>query len=107
MEDRYHEGEITEEVIREWAYDEYMWLSEQDEDLVFYDEKLLPIIVELGSDPNCLKGSDMLLWFTDFVRGQNKERRDQIIEAAIGEVKRYKSSRLSRWLNDLKIIQRL
>ena len=67
MEDKYNEGEITESIIREWAYDENMWLCDQDEDLILYNEKLLPIIVELGSDSDCLKGSDMLYSFANFI----------------------------------------
>lgn len=42
-QDRYHEGPLTIEALREWAYDEDMYFSSQDEDsiLAMYDSTIL------------------------------------------------------------------
>lgn len=59
MEDRYHEGRVTDVVLREWAYDEDLFLSEQDED-AFLADFHNDLLFELADDPKCLKTS--MIW---------------------------------------------
>ena len=48
-------AEITEELIRVWAFDPDLLLLEQDEDLLLCDEPLVPCLVELADDNDCPK----------------------------------------------------
>lgn len=48
-------GEITEELIRIWAFDPDLLLLEQDEDLLLHDEPLVPCLLQLADDNNCPK----------------------------------------------------
>lgn len=47
--------EITEELIRIWAYDPDLLLLDQDEDLLLCDETLVPCLLELADDNDCPK----------------------------------------------------
>jgi len=59
------EGEITNDVILKWAYDENMLLLEQDEDLVAGDREFFPALFAAVNDPECPKG-DYALSVIDF-----------------------------------------
>lgn len=50
----------SEETLRRWAFDENLFLSDQDEDLVLGHEDFLPVLIELASDPACPKASYIL-----------------------------------------------
>lgn len=50
----------SEETIRRWAYDENIFLDEQDEDLVLGGEGYFPVLIPLASDPQCPKASYIL-----------------------------------------------
>jgi hypothetical protein len=102
MEDIYHEGDITEDVIREWAYCENMWLCEQDEDLVFYDEQLFPLVFDLVQEPKCIKSHDMLGWIADYVNEQNLERRAELINKIKSFVEKSNDEEVSRWFTQLR-----
>lgn len=49
------DGEITPELLLEWAYDENAIFMSQDEDLLLHDIELLPHIIKLIADLNCPK----------------------------------------------------
>src|SRR5262245_7591297 len=48
-------GELTQDVIRTWGYDEELFLLQQDEDLLLYEEEFIPVILELAGDDQCPK----------------------------------------------------
>ncbi len=50
----------SEETIRRWAYDLNILMAEQDEDLVFCVDELIPLLIELASDKNCPKATYIL-----------------------------------------------
>ena len=52
MEARYHEGPVTDDVLRTWAYDENLFLSEQDEDALIWGFDV-DLLFELADDPKC------------------------------------------------------
>ena len=56
MEERYHEGPVTDDVLRTWAYDENLFLSEQDEDALIWGFDV-DLLFELADDPKCPKAS--------------------------------------------------
>ena len=41
--------------LRRWGYEDDLYLTGQDEDLLLHDVKYLPILLELASDPACPK----------------------------------------------------
>jgi hypothetical protein len=43
------------EQLREWGYDDDLYLTSQDEDLLLHNVAYLPILLELASDPACPK----------------------------------------------------
>jgi hypothetical protein len=43
------------EQLRAWGYDDDLYLTSQDEDLLLHDVAYLPILLELASDPDCPK----------------------------------------------------
>ena len=45
----------THQQIIEWGYDEEMWFTDQDEDLILHDTEYLPSLVQLASDVDCPK----------------------------------------------------
>jgi len=48
-------GEITPELLHEWAYDDNAVFMSQDEDLLLHDIQLIPKIIQLIADLNCPK----------------------------------------------------
>lgn len=50
----------SEETLRRWAFDENLYLSDQDEDLVLGQEQYLPLLIELADDPSCPKAGYIL-----------------------------------------------
>ena len=47
--------EFTPEQIRQWGYDENLYLMEQDEDLLLHDTDYVPVLLELAADAECPK----------------------------------------------------
>jgi hypothetical protein len=43
------------EQLRQWGYDEDLYLTSQDEDLLLHDVAYLPALIELAADSNCPK----------------------------------------------------
>ena len=62
---RYRDGPIDEAIIRQWGYDEELFLAEQDEDLLLGDISHFQVLAELAKDPNCPK-ADYALAIMDF-----------------------------------------
>jgi hypothetical protein len=90
----------SESTLRRWAFDENLFLSEQDEDLVLHRREYLPILIPLADDPSCPKASyilaclDFYLMFL-VLRGNDKHL-DEVREgAALAELARHES--LHRW----------
>jgi len=50
----------SEATLRRWAYDEDLYLAEQDEDLVLHHENYLPLLLELAGEPLCPKAKYIL-----------------------------------------------
>lgn len=56
MAERYlDEPSPSPEQLRAWGYDDDLYLTSQDEDLLLHDVAYLPILLELASDPVCPK----------------------------------------------------
>ena len=56
MDEEYiFDGNITNEVIKEWAYDENMLLLEQDEDLIAGQREFFPALFDAIEDNKCPK----------------------------------------------------
>lgn len=66
LSERIHEGPIDESSILAWAYDEDLWFSEQDEDLVLgVHHEFYPLLAKLAKDAACPK-ADYCLSIMDF-----------------------------------------
>ena len=63
-------GELTPEVVRTWGYDEDLMLLEQDEDLLLYNFKFFPVLVELAGDDRCPKQEYAFCILCQFSREQ-------------------------------------
>lgn len=58
MAERYlDEVNPSSEQLRAWGYDDDLYLTSQDEDLLLHDVAYLPVLLELASDPACPKQS--------------------------------------------------
>ncbi len=56
MDERYlDEINPSPEQLRAWGYDDDLYLTSQDEDLLLHDVAYLPILLELASEPACPK----------------------------------------------------
>lgn len=55
----------SEVTLRKWAFDESIFLSDQDEDLVLGRKEYLPVLITLADDPSCPK-RDYILSCLDF-----------------------------------------
>ncbi len=63
------ESEITPEVVRAWGYGEDLF-SEQDEDLLLHDLRLVPVLLDLVGDDKCPKQRDAFYILCQFSREQ-------------------------------------
>jgi len=99
-EEYVYEGEITNEVILKWAYDENMLLLEQDEDLVAGDREFFPALFQAAEDPECPKG-DYALSIMDFylmfqiLKGDDSSI--SIVEEAIAFCEKSKDRKIQEW----------
>lgn len=59
----------TPDEVREWGYDEDLYLMEQDEDLLLYRTSHAPVLLELAADPSCPKRYYALCILGQFARG--------------------------------------
>jgi hypothetical protein len=50
-----NDAEPSLDTVRRWAFDERLWLMEQDEDMILADVKYVPLLLELAADPDCPK----------------------------------------------------
>ena len=101
MDEEYvYKGEITNEVIRKWAYDENMLLLEQDEDLVAGDREFFPALFEAAEDPECPKGGyaisimDFYLMF-QILKGDDSSI--PIVEEAIEYCEKSNDKEIKAW----------
>ena len=67
-DDIIHDGPVDDAVVRQWAYNENMWLSEQDEDLLLWHEDYLPVLIELAGQPACTKAGYIFDILQNFIR---------------------------------------
>ena len=75
----------TNDDVREWGYDEDLFLMEQDEDLLLYGTEYVPVLLELARDPACPKREYAIAILGQFVReAALSERIADLI--AVGEV---------------------
>ncbi len=70
MEERVWEGTVTPDVVRAWGYDEDLILLSQDEDLVLYGFRFIPVLLELAGDDRCPKRDYAFCILCQFCRGQ-------------------------------------
>ncbi|TLV02230.1 hypothetical protein [Dyadobacter luticola] len=72
------------EEVRLWAYDEDVLFTEQDEDLILYDYRYVPILMELASDPTCPKDHYCLTILVAYGQSQLAGR----VTGAINEIEK-------------------
>jgi hypothetical protein len=63
-----NEDDLTPEIIRAWGYDDDLILLEQDEDLLLYDVRYFPVLLELAGDARCPKQEYAFSILCDFSR---------------------------------------
>jgi hypothetical protein len=63
-------SELTPAVVRAWGYDEELLLLDQDEDLLLYDVKFIPVLLELAGDERCPKRDYAFCILCQFCRKQ-------------------------------------
>ena len=61
---------LTPEIVKIWAYDEDLWLLEQDEDLLLYNFEFIPVLLKLVLDDNYPKGDYAFCILCQFCREQ-------------------------------------
>lgn len=73
---------LNADAIRLWAYDEDIYLIQQDEDAVLWEWDFVPILLELATDPECPKADYAFSITDDFARCMivHQEHRD-LVEA--------------------------
>jgi len=65
--DRYlHKANPSIEEVKEWAYDNDLYFTEQDEDLILHSTKYIFVLMELASDKDCLKNDYCLSILTHY-----------------------------------------
>lgn len=99
----------TEEILRQWAGDDELLLSGQDEDLVLHRAVYVPLLLEFASDPACVKQEyclEILAFFaqTALLRGAT-ETVDGIYQACRAYTKPL-APQVSRWLTGFKELHR-
>lgn len=58
----------TADDVRQWGYDEDLYLMEQDEDLLLYGTSYAPVLLELAEDDGCPKQYYALCILSQFTR---------------------------------------
>jgi len=94
------EGDITNEVILKWAYDENMLLLEQDEDLVAGHREFFPALFQAANDPECPKGDYALLIMDFYLMFQvlkGDESSISIVEEAISFCEKSSLEKIQEW----------
>lgn len=98
-------GEITDDVIRSWAYNENMFLCEQDEDLLLGSREYFSVLFEVAEDPDCPKG-DYVLTIMDYYLMFQVLRDDNssipIVQEAIGHCIKSKRPKILKWMKLLE-----
>lgn len=91
----------SEETIRRWAYDENIFLADQDEDLVLGGKGYFPILIALASDPHCPKAAYILSimdFYTMFeTLWRDKPTAIDVLESAIKLAKPSSDVKIRTW----------
>ena len=81
----------TREQLLEWAFDDDLYLTEQDEDLMLYRADLLPVMLEIANTNNCPKKDYVFNILCEYTReaaiwSKDKKLLKQIVELTSTQV---------------------
>lgn len=60
-------GNPTPQQLHDWGYDEDLYLTEQDEDLLLHNLRYVPTLLDLAADPRCPKqqyAADIITYYS-------------------------------------------
>jgi hypothetical protein len=100
-----HDWNPSPETLQRWAYDEKLFLEEQDEDLALGRRDFLPILIPLADDPNCPKADYILSsldFYLMFVALRGDESALDAIHEAIEIANQTTRPELAQWIKLLK-----
>ncbi|MEM7029228.1 MAG: hypothetical protein AAF629_06660 [Chloroflexota bacterium] len=103
--------DIAVETVRLWGYDENAWLKDEDEDLVLYKPKYIPVLTELAADDKCPKQQIALQYLYLYARNiferqhWRPEHEVKAFEQAAKNVITIENLELNDWAN--YILQRI
>jgi len=109
--------ELTESVIRQWAYDSTKILMDQDEELLLHDAEFVPLLVSLAADAACPRRAAILVILDGFfgctlrnivtinLTADARERASidfAAFESVLGETEESDCLEMREWLTELE-----